>query len=108
MAIVASIIIIPLVLGILLVISASTLGEDHTILKWLLFLSSFIMFFLSLRFGMLAVVHFYDWPAFEASIGQTTWTIGILFGLIIVYLFIYMVYKGFRQAEQDKNYDIQY
>lgn len=108
MMIIAIIILIPILLGLLMMIGAASLGEDHNILKIGLFLFSIIPFFSSLHFGMISVIHFYEFTAMENLIGTTTYWIGMFFFILVSYFSIYVIYSIFQNIREKKRERMNY
>jgi Ca2+/Na+ antiporter len=102
------IILIPLILGIIMIIASLGIGEEHPVLRWFLFLGSFVLSFVSLQLGSLAIAKFYNWSQMQTTIGTTTYVVVTLFSLVVIYLIIYLFYKGFRMAGQEKNEKLEY
>jgi len=88
-----ALILLPILLGVFFLIGAATLGDDHPVFKLFLFVLSFPMFFVSLNFALVSLIRFYDFTAMERLIGTTTWWIGIIFGVILVYFIVYAFVK---------------
>lgn len=101
--VIAIIILLPLILGLFLVIGASSMGESHPLLRIFLFLMSFISFIASMHIGLISVVKFFDFPELEALIGSTTYWAVITFGLLIAYFSIYGIYVMVRAAAERKE-----
>ena len=106
--IIAVIILIPLILGIIFLVGSATLSEEHTPLKIFLFLLSIITFFVSLHWGMLAVVKYSNFAPLQDAIGSTTYWFGLLFGVIVTYFIIYLFYKLVHASAQRKEEKLRY
>lgn len=106
--IVAIIILIPILLGLFMLFGSFSLSEVHNPLKIFLFLLSFVPFFASMHFGMLAIVKFYDWPELQNLIGSTTYWVGAMFGIIIIYFVIYLFWLGTNVTAQKKKERLEY
>lgn len=106
--IIAIIILIPLILGIIFLVGSATLGEEHTPLKIFLFLLSIITFFVSLHWGMLSVVRYFNFEPLEDAIGSTVYWFGLSFGVIITYFIIYLFYKLVHASAQKKEERMKY
>ena len=104
----AIIILLPILLGIFFLIGAGTMGEDHNVLRMFLFMLSVILFFVSLHMGLLTVIKYYDFPELQDLMGTTTYWVGIVFGVIVTYFIIYLVYKMFTAAAADKAQRLEY
>lgn len=104
----AIIILIPLIMAIVLIIASFSMSENHSILKWYLMLMSMLMFIISFNFGMINVVKFMDFPELQDLIGSTTYWFMILFGGIMLYLLIYILYIFFKSMAQAKKERIEY
>jgi hypothetical protein len=105
---VAIIALIPLVFGIFLIVGAATLSEEHKALRIFLFLLSIMTFFVSMHFGMLGVVKFYDFPELENLIGTTTyWTVWVMV-VIVTYFIIYLLYHMISHIAGKKEAKLRY
>ena len=87
---------------------AAFMGAEHPALKIFIYLLIPILFFSSMHFGMIAVSQLYNLPILQDTIGDTTYWTGIIAGVIITYFIIYLIYKAFRNAAQDKEDEINY
>ncbi len=106
--IIAAIIILPMLLAFLLLIGAATMSEEHNVLRIILFLFSFPLFWASMNFGLKSVVEFYDFPILQGAIGTTVYWIAILFMVLILYLVAYLIIKASHAIMQKKNERIEY
>jgi hypothetical protein len=106
--IIGAIIIVPIILAIVLLVGAATLSEQHSAMKIGLFLLSILPFFSSLHFGMVAVAKYYDFPELQEAVGSTVYWVGIIFGVIITYFIIYLVYMMFHAMAQNKKERLEY
>lgn len=94
-ALIAIIVLIPLIFGIFMIIGAATLGKDHDVLRIALFLMSPITIFVSFHFAMISLVKFYGLPELQESIGSTTYWMGWWFFVLVSYFIIYGIWKLF-------------
>jgi len=100
---------IPLVLGLFLLVGGVSLDNDsHPFVKIFLFLSSFVMGFVSMQFGSMAVSRFYNFPEVVDAVGQFTFWFTILWGVLVTYFVIYGVVVMVRQAAQEKDERLRY
>lgn len=107
--IIAMIILLPLILSIIFLIGAATLdGEHHKAMKIFLYLLSVLPFFLSMHFGLVSVVKFYDFPELQDTIGSTTYWVTIVFGIIVIYFLFYLFYTIFDTMAQKKKARLKY
>lgn len=102
------IILLPILLGTFFIIGAVSLDQEHKALKLFLFLLTVPMFFISMHFGLLALIKFYDFPELEEMIGTTTYWVAWIFVAILSYFMLYMLYKGFHIAAQKKEEKLKY
>jgi hypothetical protein len=106
--IIAVLVMLPILFAFILLIAALSMGDTHAILKTFLFLLSFVMFWVSLHFGLTALIKFYNFPEMQELIGTTVeWTSWILFA-IISYFFIYMIYLIFKNIAEKKKEKLEY
>ena len=102
--IIGTIIILPILLGLILLFSAFTLNpEQHPALKIFLFLLSIITFFVSMHFGLVALIELYNFPALENLMGSTVYWMTLVFGVIVMYFFIYLIYHAFKMIAEKKQ-----
>ena len=104
----AIVILIPLIMAIVFMIASFSQSDQHSILRIFMFLMSLIMFFVAFHMGMLGVVKFMDFPELQELIGSTTYWYAILFGGVIMYFIIYMLYIFFNTMAQKKKERIEY
>lgn len=104
----AIIVLIPLILSIVCIIGAFSLGEKHAVLAIYLFLLSFVSFFTSFYFGGIMVVRFMDFPELQDAIGSSTYWYSILFGGIVLYFLLYMFYMFVKSAAKAKQERMEY
>jgi hypothetical protein len=103
----AAIILLPVLFGILLMVGAFQLDDEHKVLKVILFLFSYLMVFMSFWFGLQTVVRYYYFTALQDSISTVTWVIGISLFVILSYFLIYAFVMSIHiaaQKKQDKVY----
>jgi hypothetical protein len=98
-----AIILLPMLLGLFFLYGSSQLGEDHSVFKLFLWILSFPMFFISLNYALVTIIRFYNFTEIEELIGSTTWIIGLILGLMIVYFIVYSLIKFFAMLEQKKQ-----
>lgn len=107
--IIAVIILLPMLLGLFLLILAASLdNEDHAALKIGLGLLSLITFWVSLHFGMVSVVKFYDFTELQDLIGTTVYWYGLTFFVIVCYFGFYAFMKITHRAAQKKEERLNY
>lgn len=106
--IIAVIILMPMLLGFILLWAANGLGEDHAVIRLFMFLLSPIMFIVSLHFGVVSLVKFYNFPELQDTIGDTIYWFGIVLGVIITYFIIYLFIKMVHTMAEKKNQRINY
>lgn len=106
--ILAIIILLPILLGIFFIIGAVSLDQEHKALKLFLFLLTVPMFFLSMHFGLLALLKFYNFPELEEMMGTATYWVAWIFVAILSYFMLYLLYKGFHMAAQKKEEKLKY
>lgn len=101
-------ILIPLLFGLILLIGAVSLGEDHTALKIGMFMLSPIMTFISFHFGMISLVKYFGMVELQEAIGSTTYWFSITVFVLIIYFIIYFIYKAIRYSAQEKEERLKY
>jgi hypothetical protein len=105
---VAAIILLPMLLGIIFIISIISLGDDHAILKIFLFLLTPILFWVSLHIGLVSVIKFHSFPALQELLSSTAYWSGITFFILLVYFLLYLFIKAVRVAAQEKKERSEY
>lgn len=102
------IILLPMILGIIFLLGAWSMGEEHHVLKFFLFLLCVPMFFLSFHLGMVGLVKFYNFPELQEAMASSTYIIGIIFALLVSYVIIYFVLKLFMTFKKNKESSLEY
>lgn len=100
---------IPLIFGLIAVIGAATLGEEHNALRIVLFLLSMLSPIVSLWFGSILVLE--ENTQFFTLVNATgvlTFIIGSIFGVLIFYFLLYTIYKLTHKAAQDNDERLNY
>lgn len=105
---IAIIILLPMLLGFIFLIGSATLGENHSAIKIFLFLLSIVMFFMSMGFGLLTIIHYYNFDDMEDSIGTMMWVTGFIFFIIVSYFLMYAFDRMVRKSAQDKEDELKY
>jgi hypothetical protein len=106
--ILAVLILLPLLMGFLLLFAGVNLSEDHSVLKIFLFLLSMVLFWVSMHFGAITVVEYYNFPAMQNLIGSTTYYTGMTFFVIVSYFAIYSFIKLVNTAAQKRREKLVY
>ena len=104
----AVLVLIPLIMAIVFMIASFSQSEKHSVLRIYMFLMSLIMFFFAFHFGMLSVVKFMDFPEMQNLIGSTVYWYAILFGGVLLYFLIYMIYVFVKSSAEKKQENIEY
>lgn len=105
---IAVMMILPLILSIIALIGAATLGEEHNAFRIFLFLFSMIPFFASMHMGLISTVKFYDFPVLENFIGSTAYWVSLIFYVIISYFIIYLFYVLVKASRVKKRERLDY
>lgn len=108
--IMAMIIFIPLFFGLLLILGAGKLfkEDEHKVLKLFIFLFSFVMFFVSIYFGVVSLTSQFgvNTELEHAMVSVLQWIV-IIFGFVIIAYFlidgIVKVIDGVRRRKQEKE-----
>lgn len=106
--IMATLILIPLALGLILVLTANSLSEEHNTLRFFLFLSGIASVFLSLYFSLSIVDTLFQLPTFEETIANITYYVGTYFSVVVIYFMIYFMWKYFKTAAEQKVERLDY
>ena len=106
----AIIILLPMILSFIFLIGAVSLKEtEHAILKTFLFLFAFIPFIVSLHFGAITLVEYYDMPELQEAMGNTIfWFTWLFFFGIVAYFILYFIYVLFRGMQEKKRIRMEY
>jgi len=99
-------IIIPLILGFFCILGAATLGKEHDIIKIGLFLLSMISVTAALYLG--SVIVGTTNPEVQAALGKTTYWIGWLIIVLIIYFLLYLFYKLVQTIGKNKEEKLEY
>jgi hypothetical protein len=109
MMIIAAIILLPMLLSLIMLVGAATLGEKHSALRISLFLLSVVPFFASMHFGLVSLVEFIPgFTVMQELIGDTSYWVGIVFFILISYFILYMIYSLFTGMNEKKKEDLEY
>jgi hypothetical protein len=85
------VIILPILLGIALMVSAFIFGPQHAVLKIFLFFCPFLCFFVSMQMAAQTLITYYGFDDLVNIIGDTTyWTAFTLF-VLISYIIVYVI-----------------
>ena len=82
-------ILLPLILTIIFLVGAATLGQEHSALKIALFLLSIIPFFVAAHFATIGIIEFYEMTELQEAISGTVYWVGLMLFVIISYFMIY-------------------
>lgn len=106
---IAIIILLPMILSFIFLVGAVSLSEeDHPIIKVFLFLLSIIPYFISMNFGLIAVIRFYNFEEMEGLIGTNVFWFSIIFGVLVSYFIIYWIAKMIKIAAEKKKEKLEY
>lgn len=106
---IAVLIIVPMLLAFLMLIGAITLDPvKHAVVKIGLFLASMLPFYVSLYFGIVTAIHYYDFVELQDAVSSSVWWFGSLFVVIICYFLMYAFYVMLEKARQKKEEKLQY
>lgn len=98
------IILVPMLLALMLLIGSFFLGEEHTALKIFLFVLSFIPFFISMNYGLVVLIKYFNFPILENLVSSHVYWITLFLFVLIVYFIIYWIWKIVEfMAERKKN-----
>ena len=102
----AIIALIPLILAIILMLGASSMSEEHSVLKIFLFLLSYSSLFISLWFAMIITVQLYNLFELQEAIGTFTLIMGSMYFVLITYFVFYAIQQTklfFEKKKEDKQ-----
>lgn len=102
------IILLPLIMGFLLLYAGNQLGGRHIPIKVLMFLLAPISFWVSLHYGMVSLVKYYNFPELQNLIGSTVYWTGGVFILLFVYWLIYLFVVMVNYSAQKKKEKLEY
>jgi hypothetical protein len=100
---IAFIIILPLLFGLLLILGAAYLSDEHKILRIFSYGLSFVFFWASAHWATISLQRFYVFTELQNALANATYWIGIIFVLIIGYFAIYLIYTAINAAAQKKR-----
>lgn len=101
-------IILPVLIGFLLVFAAGTLGDDHSAFRIFLFLLGALTFEISLWFGSLSALTFYNFPELGNALSSVATWYGRLLFVMVVYFLIYAFYKITKRTSQEQEERMNY
>lgn len=102
----AAIILIPLIMAGLLLWISMSLDEKHLPIKILLMLLTFIFIFVAMHWGLIVVSQLYGLPILQNAIGDTMYWFAIIFGVIMLYIILYIVFgllKSVSEARRERR-----
>ena len=107
--IIGMIILLPMILGLFMMMGAWSLdAKVHAPLRIFLFLLSTVTFWVSMHFGLLSLIQFFNFTALEDMIASTIFWSGWVFAIIIIYFIIYLIYILFKGMSKAKYEEIEY
>jgi hypothetical protein len=107
--IVGIMILVPMLLSLVFLIGALMItSEEHQALKIFLFLLSIVPFFTAMHFGVLGLVQFYNFPALEEAVGSTVYWVAIIFGVLVAYFCLYLIYSAVNHMAEKKKSRLEY
>ena len=107
--IVASVVLLPMLLGFLLILGAKQLSEDHKSLRIFLFMFAFVCFFSSMSLAGSGISNYNSNDAFLSLVGRTVRWVGYIFGgVFISYWSIWLIYTVFKGLGERKKSKLEY
>jgi hypothetical protein len=97
------IILIPMILAALFLFLASSLHEEHTLLKITLFMMALALSFMSWQFGEIVLLEFFGSTALTTALVFSSIVYAYFFYFIIAYIFIYILIKTAQFLMQKKK-----
>ena len=102
--IIGTIILLPLILSIVILLGAFVIDKDrHAVLRVGLWFLSLILFLVSLNFGLVSLVEFYDFPVLEDLIGSTVYWFSLVLVAVVFYWIFYLVYTSFMMFKKRRS-----
>jgi len=108
----AALIILPMLFGLIIIVGAGMIKDEHKELSMFLWLLSLLSFFVSLWFGLLSVVKFYQWNAMQEALGDVSMIFTWVFFAIIIYVILWIIklvmdYAAGKNKKKD-SYEDEY
>lgn len=101
---IAVLILLPILFGFMLLWAGTIIdAREHPAIKLFFVLLAFTTFFVSLHFGLTAIVDLYDYTALENLVGSTTYWVALIFGVIVTYFLIYLFIKSVYISAMEKK-----
>ncbi len=108
-ALLAAIVLIPLLFGFLLLFWAHSLDKkEHNGFKIILSLLARVSVLVSLHFALVTIVKVYYFPELQETIGSTTYWMAWFFAIFIMYWLMYFIIKSFETARKGKIERLEY
>lgn len=104
----AVIILVPMILSMLLLYGAMHMQDEHIALKIMAYLFSGAMSFATLGLGLVLVIRFYVFDAFQDLIGLMFWLFGAIMFFVITYLVLWLFRKLIMFMAQKKDERMEY
>ena len=106
--IVGALILIPMLLAMILIYAANSFSEEYKPMKIALFIFAMFPFIVSLHFGLVAIIKFYDWPEMQALIGTTTYWYTLVISVFIMVFLLYILVTAIQIIAGKKQTDMEY
>ena len=107
--IVAIIILLPMLLGLFMLGGAFTLDKDHhAALRIFLYLMSTVTFWVSMHFGLLSLIQFFRFEALEDMVSTTVFWSAWIWGAVVTYFLIYLIYLIFKGLSEQEDAEMRY
>ena len=107
-AILAIVILLPLIFAFIFMFGSISMGNDHVALKIFLFLLSLCSYISAAYFGMITLVKFYIFPEMNDALGLSVVVIGFVLFIAICYFLMYIFSKASHAAAQKKQERMEY
>lgn len=105
---IAIIILLPMLLAFLFMMAATSLGEEHTVLKIALFLITPFLFLISSGYGLMAIVKFYNYTELQEVMSTNNYWLTWFFVVLITYFLIYLFIKITHNIAEKKKEELKY
>lgn len=104
----ALLIFLPLLFGWMLLQWCVSLGDDHAEIKIFLSILSLMTVFISMWWGMVSIIKFFEWTQMQDAIGFVTWILALVFVVIWAYFIIYFIRMALKAAKEARIERLKY
>lgn len=103
-----TIILLPIILGVIFLVIGFSLSENHNLLKLLFYFLSIAGFFGSVNIALYALARFYNWTELILFMSNTVYWVGAVVFFLIAYFVVYLIIAAVSLAKEKKQERIEF